>query len=146
MYSRILWGREPGIMLEFLILMMFLCVLTGEGKKEKKKTIAEWFRLESKERVIRVAVCWSFISFGSLEAQPMPRREANASSLILYLSSTAFPSHQGRRLLLVTVATARSPSQLRYCTFCSPSRDAAVRKDRPREIPGSSFLLRSFGL
>lgn len=116
------------------------------GGKEGEKTIAEWFRLESKERVIWVAVCWSFISFGSLEAQPMPRREANASSLILYLSSTAFPSHQGRRLLLVTVATARSPSQLRYCTFCSPSGDAAVRKDRPRQIPGSSFLLRCSGL
>lgn len=36
MYSRILWGRAPGIVLEFLILMMFLCVLTGEGKEEKK--------------------------------------------------------------------------------------------------------------
>lgn len=51
----------------------------------------------------------------------MPKREANASSFTRYLSSTAFLSHQGRRLLLVTVATARSPSQLCYCTFYSPS-------------------------
>lgn len=87
------------------------------GRERRRKKIAEWFRLEFKERVIWVVVCWNFISFGSLEAQPMPRREANASSLIRYLSSTAFPSHQGRRLLLVTVATARSPSQLRYCSL-----------------------------
>lgn len=85
-----------------------------------------WFGVESKEWVI-----WDSISFGSLEAQPMPRREPNASLLILYLFSTAFLSHQGRRLLLVTVATARSPSQFRYCAdFCSFSRDAALRTDR----------------
>lgn len=36
MYSRILWGREPRRVLEFLVLKMFLCVLTGEGEEEKK--------------------------------------------------------------------------------------------------------------
>lgn len=88
--------------------------------------MAVWFGFESKEWVI-----WDSISFGSLEAQPMPRREANASLLMRYLFSTTFLSHQGRRLLLVTVATARSPSQFRYCTdFCSLSRDAAVRTNR----------------
>lgn len=129
-------------MLEFRILMIFLCVLTGEGKEKKdsrgglglglglslKNELSGWYCVGT--------------SLGSLEAQPMPRREANASSLIRYLSSTAFPSHQGRRPFLVTVATARSPSQLCYC---SPSRDAAVRKDRPRQTPSSSFLLRCSG-
>lgn len=85
-------------------------------KRKKPAAAVVWFGFGSKERVIR-----DFISFGSLEAQPMPRREANASSLTRYLFSTAFLSHQGRRLLLVTVATVRSPSQFRCCTFCSPS-------------------------
>ena len=71
----------------------------------------------------------------------MPRREPNASLLIRYLFSTAFLSHQGRRLLLVTVATARSPSQFRYCAdFCSLSRDAAVRTDSDRPRILCSFI------
>lgn len=63
MYSRILWGREPGIVLEFLILKMFLCVLTGEGKEEKidSKCVGLGVRFESEERVIWVVLCWNFI-------------------------------------------------------------------------------------
>jgi hypothetical protein len=79
-------------------------------------------------------------SHRSLVAQQMPRRESSASSLICYLFSTAFRSHRGSLLPLVTMATARGSQPALLLRWLLQPQQRCSGEDRQTEA-GPGFPL-----